>query len=210
MVRKKNDDGRDPLHFKLLPVRGRQESELRELMKTMMERGSFPKEAGWKDFIDKALESLITLIKLSPEQTFEERNDLLRDFYNSKVMGFIPLPIHVLQTIVDKNPEIAEDIVSTYSSLFKHYFLDTGEKDVNAKLNTLKRFFLTITPMQNKQNIVVKTEGNCGAFSIFTTILSKTLLDRIYAPLLHQVLLEMGAEVKSLKGDNLVLEAKFC
>ncbi|BBL46813.1 hypothetical protein [Metallosphaera sedula] len=193
----------------LLPVSKRHETELRELMRVLSERGFFPKDGDWKSFIDEALESLVTQIKSAPDFTFKERTDMFRDFYSARIMGLVPLPLSTLQGVVERSPETADELISIYFSLYKHSFMFNGSGSLRDHLDSLRRFFIIITPLST-QNLIVKEDGTCGSFTIFSSMLGKQMAERVYLPLLKRILDEMGAQVKNLKGDNITIEAQFC
>ncbi|MCG3109257.1 hypothetical protein L3N51_01547 [Metallosphaera sp. J1] len=193
----------------LLPVSKRHESELRELMRVLTERGFFPRNGDWKSFIDEALESLVTQIKSAPDFTFKERTDMFKDFYSSRIMGLVPLPLSTLQNIVERNPEVANELLSVYFSLFKHSFMVNGISSVRDYLDSLRRFFITITPLAT-QNLIIKEDGSCGSFTVFSSVLGKQMVEKVYLPLLRQILNESMVQVRNLKGDNITIEAQFC
>ncbi|AEB95376.1 hypothetical protein [Metallosphaera cuprina] len=207
MSKKKNDNSKGRV---LLPVNKRHELELKEIMKQMIDRGYLSKTSDWKSFIDEAIESLITLVKVSPEHSFAERVEIFRDLYSSKLMGLVPFPLNSLQEIIEKYPEFSNEIVSIYFSLFKHNFLIDTPNNISEMLSLVKRFFIAITPLPNAQNVIVKQNGSCGTFIIFASYFGKNLSERVYLPLLRSILDEIKAEVKSLKGDNITIEAVVC
>ncbi|AWS00499.1 hypothetical protein DFR87_02540 [Metallosphaera hakonensis JCM 8857 = DSM 7519] len=182
-------------------------------MRQMVDRGLFPRNGDWKSFIDEALESLIIELKTAPDHDFKDRVNLFRDFYTYKIMGLVPLPLSTLESLLEKSPEIAQEMVPVYLSLFKHSFspsdLGSNSPTLRDYLHSLRRFFMAITPVSN-QNLVIKENGLCGTLTIFASILGKQSVERLYLPLLEQILDQMKVDSKSVKWDNVTIDAQFC
>ncbi len=198
----------------LVPVLERQERELKDIMSDLTQKGLYPGGKGWKDFVDDILELSISVVRAGSTLSLDGLRKYLVEYLNSRSMGFLPIPLTTLQRLVRENPDLVRDLVTFYSSFFRHSFANPELQGQNLSpevlISRINQFVSFILPLVNKNNTSINVDGKCGKINFFlASVVGEELVSALYVPLMESILRDLEVEGK-VSGDSVDLEVQFC